>query len=259
MLTKGIVEEVKDNLIRARIPLFNKVKGATGATPTNELQQAPICTITHFDPNLSVGDVVFVAFENNDIGSPVIIGNLYKKGISNSKGDLELHSLSVDVDTHLSSETYIGDILPREIQALRGVSSNIQSQIDNRTIDDVRNRAAFIWGDSATYCVFDGSSDEAWSLNTALVISGTQINRFNIVAPNADITNWNAKREDACICDRIPTITVANGDSGVNYTGVALYSDGKIWVYALASTFPSLSEWRSWLKSNPITIYYKGK
>ena len=123
----------------------------------------------------------------------------------------------------------------------------------------MRNRAAFIWGDSATYCVFDGSSDEVWSLNTALVISGTQINRFNIVAPNADMTNWNAKREDACICDRIPTITIANGDSGVNYTGVALHSDGKIWVYALASTFPSLSKWRSWLKSNPITIYYKGK
>lgn len=259
MLTKGIVEEVKDNLIRVRIPLFNKVKGAAGATPTNELQQAPICTITHFDPNLSVGDVVFVAFENNDIGSPVIIGTLYKKGISNSKGDLELHSLSVTVDTHLSSETYIGDILPREIQSLRGIGSNIQNQIDNRTIDDVRNRAAFIWGSSATYCVFDGSSDELWAIDTTLTVLGTQINRFNIVAPNADITNWNDKREDNCVCDRIPTITMSNGNSGINYTGIALNSDSKFWVYTLADTFPSLSEWKSWLKSNPITIYYKGK
>lgn len=259
MLTKGIVEEVKDNLIRVRIPLFNKVKGATGATPTNELQQAPICTITHFDPNLSVDDIVFVAFENNDIGSPVIIGTLYKKGISNSMGDLELHSLSVAVDTHLSSETYIGDILPREIQSLRGIGSNIQNQIDNRTIDDVRNRAAFIWGSSATYCVFDGSSEELWTIDTTLTVLGTQIHRFSIVAPNADITNWNGKREDNCVCDRIPTITMSNGNSGINYTGIALNSDSKFWVYTLASTFPSLSEWKSWLKSNPITIYYKGK
>ena len=259
MLTKGIVEDVKDNLIRVRIPLFNKARGATGATPTNELQQAPICTITHFDPNLSVGDVVFVAFENNDIGSPVIIGSLYKKGISNSKGDLELHSLSVSVDTHLSYETYIGDILPREIQALRGIGSNIQNQIDNRTIDDVRNRASFIWGSSATYCVFDGSFDELWAMDTTLTVSGTQINRFNIVAPRADVTGWNSRREDACICDRIPTITMSNGNAGINYTGVSLNSDGKFWVYTIASTFSSLSAWRDWLKNNPTTIYYKGK
>lgn len=259
MLTKGIVEEVKDNLIRVRIPLFNKAKGATGATPTNELQQAPICTITHFDPNLSVGDVVFVAFENNDVGSPVIMGNLYKKGISNSKGDLDLHSLSVSVDTHLSAETYIGDILPREIASLRGISSNIQNQIDNRTIDEVRKRAEFIWGNSAISCVFDGSPDESWLLNTALTLSGTRINRFNIAAPNADMTKWNDKRVDSCICDRITTITVADGNGGINYTGIILYSDGRFWVYTIADTFPTLSDWREWLKNNPITIYYKGK
>lgn len=132
MITKGIVEHIIDKYsIKVRIPVYNKIEGVVGATPSKELSTASICTISHFDPNLSVGDIVFVGFEDNNTAKPIILGVLYKNLNSSSAGDLILNSLKVNVNTSLSSETTIGNITSKEISYLSGLNENIQTQIDD--------------------------------------------------------------------------------------------------------------------------------
>lgn len=253
MLTKGIIEGISENKARVRIPIYNKLKDSIGATPSDELKEAPICTINNFRPNLSVGDIVFIDFENDDLALPVIIGVLYKENLTKSKGSLSLQSLSVDVDTRLSEDTQIGKILSSEIKALAGVSGNIQAQIDNRYIDELEQKAKIFFGESYARVTFDGRASENWKINTAL--SG--INRFYIPLSDPDMTLWKAGRLDLILCDKFPTITVATGNNYTYTTGVALYSDKNLWFYTHNDIFTDLASWKKFLVNNPITIFYK--
>ena len=140
MLTKGIVEKVIDNYsAKIRIPIFNKSKDAIGATPLDELSEAIICTLPNSVLGLQVGDIVIVGFEDNNINKPIVLGYLSAKDITTSGADLQVNSLKVKLDTHLSEDTYIGEITPKELKALLNVKSNIQWQIDviNQQLDGI--------------------------------------------------------------------------------------------------------------------------
>lgn len=80
MITKAIIEEMMMDgyHARIRIPVFHKIKNVPGATPFSELPLALINYAPGCKPNFSVGDVVYVAFENNQASEPVIIGALFK-------------------------------------------------------------------------------------------------------------------------------------------------------------------------------------
>ena len=78
MLTKAYVEEiVSDYQVRVRIPIFDKLASSPGGTPKEQLSISPICAVPGGKYNYSVGDIVFVTFEDNDLGRPVILGQLY--------------------------------------------------------------------------------------------------------------------------------------------------------------------------------------
>ena len=80
MITKAIIEEMMTDgyHARIRIPTFHKINNVPGSTPFGELPKALINYAPGCKPNFSVGDVVYVAFENNQISEPVIIGALFK-------------------------------------------------------------------------------------------------------------------------------------------------------------------------------------
>ena len=129
-ITRAYVEKVETPyLIRVRIPFLNRAKESSNCTPTRELATAPICVPTNFIPNIQAGDVVFVGFEDNDYGKPVILGMLYRKEMGQSRGTALLSSLDVQVDTHLSEETSIGEVTAENIRALIGCNNNLQAEI----------------------------------------------------------------------------------------------------------------------------------
>lgn len=130
MITKAIIQEVIDNYsARVRIPIINKADTDSDATPDSELYVAYISTLPNCKYQLQKGDIVFVAFEDNDVSKPIIIGYLSNEN-TKSFASLEVDSLQVNNHTTLSENTNIGNVTKKEIGSLSGVSNNIQKQFD---------------------------------------------------------------------------------------------------------------------------------
>lgn len=132
MITKGIVEDIVDEYrVRVRMPFIDSVKDTQQATPTELLSIATICTLPNEHPNLHIGDIVFIGFEDYDIGKPIILGLLFKSTASESYIDLIIRNLTVNSNCSLPWNTSIGEITPNELKSLSGIESNIQAQIDD--------------------------------------------------------------------------------------------------------------------------------
>lgn len=131
MITKAIIEEILDNgyHARVRIPIYHKASGSPSATPFNQLPIASICNEPGSLPAFKKGDIVFVSFEEDIISQPVIVGMLFRKD-DNSKTNLRVSSLQVDVNTMLSGDTTIGDTSINDLNNIKNTKGNLQAQID---------------------------------------------------------------------------------------------------------------------------------
>ena len=132
MVTKAIVESI-DNIysIKVRIPILDSGPEFTDATSYNNLSEAVVCLPPRASYIPQVGDVVFVAFEDNDKGKPIIIGCLFKESGNTSQINMEVNDLIVNSKTTLNSNISIGDITYKEISYLEGLKQNIQSTFNN--------------------------------------------------------------------------------------------------------------------------------
>lgn len=130
MIARGIVEKIYEpNKVAVRIPVFDKSSTSNSRTPTDQLGVASICVLPNCIPNVRVGDLVYVGFENNDVSSPVIIGYMYIDKDYLTKQGLSANSLVVDSSAILPEQTTIGNVTAQEIQCLSGMNTNIQAQI----------------------------------------------------------------------------------------------------------------------------------
>ena len=113
MILKAIIESTNlDNQYRIRIPKYHQIDGVSTATPINQLPFASVCYQPGIIPNYSIGDVVYIDFENDDLSQPIILGKLLcqRSYTETSVSDATLRSLTVQVDTQLSEDTTISDI-----------------------------------------------------------------------------------------------------------------------------------------------------
>ena len=132
-MVKGIIEKVENKYsYKVRIPVFHKIENTPGATPTDNLPTVPVCTLPGVNPIYQVGDIVWLGFENDEIGTPVIIGLLYREEQSNAISDMDCASITVQVDAKFPASTKIGDIGDKSLQALPQIIdavNNLQSSI----------------------------------------------------------------------------------------------------------------------------------
>lgn len=131
MITKAIIEEViTPYSARVRIPIYNKSKDAPLHTPTSELAIARVCALPNFHVNMRKGDIVYVGFEDNDQGKPLIIGYLQNELEQKSFCDITVNSLTAKVSLSAPKDTTIGQVSKESISYLQNLSSNLRGQLD---------------------------------------------------------------------------------------------------------------------------------
>ena len=116
MITKAKIESISDDSKYAtiRIPMYNKASTAVGATQSNHLNSAPIVALPGITPKYQVGDTVYVAFEDDDISQPVILGNLVSAATT-STSNIKVHSIEATMDIHMPPKINLGNTEYKEI------------------------------------------------------------------------------------------------------------------------------------------------
>lgn len=81
MIYRAIINSLEDNGYQAkiRIPYLDRAPTVAGALPQFDLYTACISTTPGCYPTYIPGDVVYVDFEQDDMGRPIIIGALYRQ------------------------------------------------------------------------------------------------------------------------------------------------------------------------------------
>lgn len=131
MICRGLVISVLDRYTaKVRIPIIHRDSGSPDATSDIDIPEACICTLPNADPNIQVGDVVIIGFENNDLGKPIILGYLYRDISNNTAISIDLKSVIIENSASLPEVTSIGDVTPDMIKNLKDSRDNIQNQID---------------------------------------------------------------------------------------------------------------------------------
>ena len=97
----------------------------------NTVQDGIICTLPKCNFYPTIGDIVFVTFENYDINKPIIIGCLFKETGNTSSTSIETESLIVNGLCELSKDTTIGDVTYNELKYLEGLQQNLQQSLNN--------------------------------------------------------------------------------------------------------------------------------
>lgn len=132
MITKAIVDKVINKYqIRVRVPTIDRVSYDSISTTSDQLSIATICTLPHFIPNVKVGDIVFVSFEDDLKSKPVIIGYLYMEKDYETYVDGIFSSIVVNNNAKLSQDTTIGEIDYNQLKQLKGINGNIQLQLNS--------------------------------------------------------------------------------------------------------------------------------
>ena len=110
MITKGIIEEILSPYsARVRLPIFDSIKDAQNSVSTGNLRVASICSLPNCTNLLGIGDIVFVGFEDDDLGKPVILGNLVKEQPSTANPSINSYSLNIDNSVNLPGAVSINN------------------------------------------------------------------------------------------------------------------------------------------------------
>lgn len=127
MVTKAIIDSIESPYqVKVRIPLINSVTSFSQATAKENLSSAIICTLPKCQFIPEVGDIVIVAFEDNDAGKPIIIGCLFKESGNTSSINLVGNSLNISGTTKLSEQTTIGTISYNELLQVKNIIANLK-------------------------------------------------------------------------------------------------------------------------------------
>lgn len=134
MIYRAFIQEViSAHSARVRIPFIHGVSSSHQFTPDAELPIATVCTLPGLTIHLTLGEVVIVSFENNDFNKPIILGILSRSVSESTTSDALLSTIEIKNAALLPSKTQIGDVNELEVSYLKGLTNNIQFQINALT------------------------------------------------------------------------------------------------------------------------------
>ena len=126
MIAKAVIEEQVGNKFKVRIPLFESAGNKNECILTATLSYVP----GNLDSYV-VGDVVFVAFENNQISNPVIIGKLYLGPEKQNTNLSQASVLNVINEAKLPNQTSIGEFSPAQVYSALKNSEIYEGRVTN--------------------------------------------------------------------------------------------------------------------------------
>ena len=86
MIQKGIIEAIISAYeYKVRIPRYDKLITTPGAVSTEDLSSAIVCSIPSTKVSFAIGDIVLIGFENEELNKPIILGLLYRQGLTDSE------------------------------------------------------------------------------------------------------------------------------------------------------------------------------
>lgn len=153
MITRAVVESIEDAYhVKVRVPTLNRSSISNVYTDTDSLNLATICTLTQYDPNLQVGDVVFVGFEDRDLSTPVVLGYLYRNEKTQTYADQILGTLEVLQQVKLPYDTQIGAVSYTNIRSLTGCDFQIKLAIENlqQQVEELQKQLQQLTGEDDT-------------------------------------------------------------------------------------------------------------
>ena len=136
MITKGIIEEILSPYsARVRLPIFDSIKEAQNSVNTGSLRVASICSLPNCTNLLAVNDIVFVGFEDDDLGKPIILGNLVKEQPSIANPSLSGYSLNIEDSVTIPGNININKTNNIDLTQLIGLKCNVQAALNQITAD----------------------------------------------------------------------------------------------------------------------------
>lgn len=175
MITKGIVERVIDPYKAVvRIPTLDNMEYSASSTPKERLREAIICSISGVANAVALGDVVFVGFEDNDLGNPIILGHLLRSAAGNSSMSLTVKDLESLSTARLPEDTLIGDISYKALKQAILYVNNMPELTPGGTINIVQST-----GSSTSAVMSQKAVTDALATKQATLVSGTNIKTIN--------------------------------------------------------------------------------
>lgn len=175
MITKGIVERVIDPYKAVvRIPTLDNMEYSASSTPKERLREAIICSISGVANAVALGDVVFVGFEDNDLGNPIILGHLLRSAAGNSSMSLTVKDLESLSTARLPEDTLIGDISYKALKQAILYVNNMPELTPGGTINIVQST-----GSSTSAVMSQKAVTDALATKQATLVSGTTIKTVN--------------------------------------------------------------------------------
>lgn len=166
MITKGKILSTPvnklDNTFLVEIYLFK----SAGDLPLNSKldaskQTATLCISAGLDNNYRIGDIVYVAFEDNELSKPVIIGKLFTNIDANGNerkhkpvGAADLESLTVSKATNLPLDTVF------ESDTDKITAEKLLTQI--REISNLQNQVSQLKDNPSSGLVFTNVIADNW-------------------------------------------------------------------------------------------------
>lgn len=133
MLTKAIIlgKQPNSNKYSIRVPLFE-----TAASNDIFKLNATLCCDDGVHNPFNVGDIVYIGFEYNKPGMPVILGRLSRDGLLNNNESSPLVSYSINClevteNTVLSKNTKIGEITYEDLYNLFQKVESVNTAVNN--------------------------------------------------------------------------------------------------------------------------------
>lgn len=130
MVTKGIITSVPEsadsNVYKVRLPFFeDPIENAEEMIYESLLNESP-GILQGYD----VGDVVYCAFEDNNMARPVIIGKLFSTSLENMSAEIQTLDLDVTNRASLPKHTTIGSATEDDIAKIPEIKNKVNKMGD---------------------------------------------------------------------------------------------------------------------------------
>lgn len=147
---------------------------------------------------------------------------------------LELGSVETSYEPFTGFETTTVELNQPLRELPNGVKDTIENGVVTRRVGEI---------------TFDGSSDESWNFDTTYKYAAIDIN---------GVTGYNIGVKNI-LCDKLYVLnsngSISDSTNGIRYG--SSNNNNKVLYVRIDDTITSVSEFKTWLQSNPITVWYE--